>query len=112
MANAMGVDTPKVPYVATAPEAMSEKAVSIGSGFVADGVPTHVGTMVPIEGSPCVYDIACRIASDVYGGYFILETDYAKASEKLLAALEYRTWKLGVHKAVAEKNDTQLTKNY
>ena len=112
MANTMGVDTPKVPFVATAPEAMSEKAVSIGSGFVADGVPTHVGTMVPIEGSACVYDIGCRIASDVYGGYFILETDYAKASEKLLAALEYRTWKLGVHKAVAEKNEASLTKNY
>lgn len=112
MANTMGVDTPKVPFVATAPEAMSEKAVAIGSGFVADGVPTHVGTMVPIEGSTCVYDIACRIASDVYGGYFILETDYAKAAEKLLAALEYRTWKLGVHKAVAEKNEAPLTRNY
>ena len=112
MANTMGVDTPKVPFVATAPEAMSEKAVSIGCGFVADGVPTHVGTMPPIEGSACVYDIACRIASDVYGGYFIFETDYEKASEKLLAALEYRTWKLGVHKAVAEKAGAALTKNY
>ncbi len=112
MAKTMGVDTPKVPYVATAPEAMSEKAISIGCGFVADGVPTHVGTMPPIEGSACVYDIACRIASDVYGGYFIFETDYAKATEKLLAALEYRTWKMGVHKAVAEKFDAPLTQNY
>ena len=112
MADTMGVDTPKVPYVATAPEAMSEKAISIGCGFVADGVPTHVGTMPPIEGSACVYDIACRIASDVYGGYFIFETDYAKATEKLLAALEYRTWKMGVHKSVAEKFDADLTQNY
>ncbi len=112
MAKTMGVDTPKVPFVATAPEAMSEKAVSIGCGFVADGVPTHVGTMPPIEGSACIYDIACRIASDVYGGYFIFETDYAKATEKLLAALEYRTWKMGVHKAVAEKFDAPLTQNY
>ena len=112
MAETMGVDTPKVPFVATAPEAMSEKAVSIGCGFVADGVPTHVGTMPPIEGSACVYDIACRIASDVYGGYFILETDPDKAAEKMLAALEYRTWKMGVHKAVAEKFEAPLTKNY
>lgn len=112
MANTMGVDTPKVPYVATAPEAMSEKAISIGSGLVADGVPTHVGTMPPVEGSPCVYDITCRIAADVYGGYFIFETDYVKASEKLLAALEYRTWKMGVHKAAAEKFEAPLTKNY
>lgn len=112
MADTMGVDTPKVPYVATAPEAMSEKAISIGCGFVADGVPTHVGTMPPIEGSACVYDIACRIASDVYGGYFIFETDYEKAAEKLLAALEYRTWKMGVHKAVADKFEAPLTQNY
>ena len=112
MAETMGVDTPKVPFVATAPEAMSEKAISIGCGFVADGVPTHVGTMPPIEGSACVYDIACRIASDVYGGYFILETDPDKAAEKMLAALEYRTWKMGVHKAVAEKFEAPLTKNY
>lgn len=112
MAETMGVDTPKVPFVATAPEAMSEKAISIGSGLVAMGVPTHVGTMPPIEGSPCVYDIACRIASDVYGGYFIFETDYVKAAEKLIAALDYRTWKMGVHKAAAEKFEAPLTKNY
>ena len=112
MAETMGVDTPKVPFVATAPEAMSEKAISIGSGLVAMGVPTHVGTMPPIEGSPCVYDITCRIAHDVYGGYFIFETDYEKAVEKLLAALDYRTWKLGVHKAVAEKFEAPLTKNF
>ncbi|MEG0997584.1 MAG: anaerobic carbon-monoxide dehydrogenase catalytic subunit [Clostridiales bacterium] len=112
MANTMGVDTPKVPYVASAPEAMSEKAISIGAGLVADGVPTHVGTMPPLEGSSLVYGIACRIAADVYGGYFILETDYEKASEKMLAALEYRTWKLGIHKAVAERFESTLTKNY
>ncbi|HMM05485.1 MAG TPA: anaerobic carbon-monoxide dehydrogenase catalytic subunit [Clostridiales bacterium] len=112
MAKTMGVDTPKVPFVATAPEAMSEKAISIGSGLVAMGVPTHVGTMPPIEGSACVYDIACRIASDVYGGYFIFETDFNKATDKLLAALDYRTWKMGVHKATAEKYEAPLTRNY
>ena len=112
MADTMGVDTPKIPFVATAPEAMSEKAISIGSGLVTNGIPTHVGTMPPVEGSPLVYDIVCRIASDVYGGYLILETDPEKASEKLLAALEYRTWKLGVHKAVAERYESALTKNY
>ncbi len=112
MANTMGVDTPKVPYVASAPEAMSEKAISIGGGLVTMGVPTHVGTMPPLEGSSLVYDVACRIASDVYGGYFILETSYEKAIEKMLAALEYRTWKLSVHKAVAERYDAPLTKNY
>lgn len=112
MATTMGVDVPKVPFVASAPEAMSEKAISIGGGAVAMGVPTHVGTMPPIEGSSLVYGIASRIASDVYGGYFIFETDPYKAADKLLSALEYRTWKLGVHKAVAERYEAPLSQNY
>lgn len=112
MANQLGVDTPKVPFVATAPEAMSEKAVSIGGGAVAMGIPTHVGTMPPIEGSPLVYGIATQIASDVYGGYFIFETDPYVAATKLQAALDYRTWKLGIHKQIAEKYETKLCQNY
>ena len=34
MAEEMGMDTPKVPYAASAPEAMSEKAIAIGSWLV------------------------------------------------------------------------------
>ncbi|MDA8335517.1 MAG: anaerobic carbon-monoxide dehydrogenase catalytic subunit, partial [Peptococcaceae bacterium] len=71
MANQLGVDTPKVPIVASAPEAMTGKAVAIGTWFVALGVPTHVGAMPPLEGSDVIYSIATQIASDVYGGYFI-----------------------------------------
>lgn len=112
MANHLGVDSPKVPFVASAPEAMSEKAVSIGGGAVAMGMPTHVGSMPPIEGSSLVYGIATQIASDVYGGYFIFETDPVVAAEKLNAALDYRTWKLGIHKKTAERYETKLCENY
>ena len=45
MANQWGVDTPKVPYAASAPEAMSEKAISIGCWCVTLGMPTHVGVV-------------------------------------------------------------------
>ncbi|MEN3005173.1 anaerobic carbon-monoxide dehydrogenase catalytic subunit [Dehalobacterium formicoaceticum] len=112
MAKQLNVDTPKVPFVASAPEAMSEKAVSIGAGAVAMGYPTHVGTMPPIEGSPLVFGIATQIASDVYGGYFIFETDPMVAAAKLLASLDNRTWKLGIHKKTAEKFETKLCENY
>ncbi|MGI6684702.1 MAG: anaerobic carbon-monoxide dehydrogenase catalytic subunit [Bacillota bacterium] len=112
MAEELGVDIPKVPFVAAAPEAMSEKAVSIGGGAVAMGLPTLVGTMPPIEGSSLVYGIATQIAFDVYGGYFIFETDPMKAAEKLNAALDYRTWKLRIHKQVAEKYETKLCAHY
>lgn len=112
MAKELNVDTPKVPFVASAPEAMSGKATAIGTWFVALGVPTHVGTMPPVEGSEMFYGILTKIASDVYGGYFIFEMDPAESAKKILSALEYRTWKLGVHRQVAERYETALCQNY
>ena len=112
MANQMGVDTPKVPFVASAPEAMSGKAVAIGCWAVTLGIPTHVGTLPPVEGSDLFFSICTQIASDVYGGYFIFEVDHKEAAKKLLSALDYRTWKLGVHRAAAEKFETGLCQNY
>ncbi len=112
MAEDLGVDTPKVPFVASAPEAMSGKATSIGTWAVTIGLPTHVGTMPPVEGSDLIYSILTQIAGDVFGGYFILEPDIEVAIQKLLSALEYRTWKLGVHRKVAEDFETALCQNW
>lgn len=112
MAKQLGVDTPKVPFVATAPEAMTGKAVSIGCWFVTMGAPVHVGSMPPVEGSDLFYSIATQIASDVYGGYFIFEMDPQVAARKILNALEYRAWKLGIHRKTAEDLETALCQNY
>lgn len=112
MANELGVDTPKVPFVVSAPEAMHEKAVAIGTYCVTMGLPVHVGSMPPVEGSDLVYGITTQIAHDVFGGNFILEVDPIIASTKLLDALEYRTWKLGVHKQTAEKNGTEIAQGW
>ena len=112
MANELGVDTPKVPWVASAPEAMSGKAVSIGCWCVAMGMPVHVGAMPPLEGSDLIYSIVTQVAGDVYGGYFIFEMDPAVAAKKMLNALEYRTWKLGVHKKTAEDLEAALCQGY
>jgi len=106
MAEEMGCDVPKVPFVASAPEAMHEKAMSIGSWCVTMGIPTHVGVMPPLEGSDLIYGLATQIAHDVYGGHFILEQDPEKGARKLLDALEYRAWKLRVHRAAAAKYET------
>lgn len=98
MADELGVDTPKVPWVASAPEAMSEKAIAIGCWCVTLGMPVHVGTLVPVEGSKLVYGVVTNIAEDVFGGYLILEQDYEKAAEKMLNKLEERTWRLRIRK--------------
>ncbi len=98
MANELGVDTPEVPFVASAPEPMSEKAVAIGSWNVAMGIPVHIGVVAPVTGSDLVAGVLTQIAKDVFGGYFIVETDFEKAAAKLVAALDERSWKLRVRK--------------
>jgi carbon-monoxide dehydrogenase catalytic subunit len=112
MAKDLDVDTPKVPFVASAPEAMSGKATSIGTWALTIGMPTQVGTMPPVEGSDLIFSILTQIAGDVFGGYFILEPDINVSIEKLLNALEYRTWKLKVHRQVAEDMETPLCRNW
>lgn len=112
LANEMNIDLPKLPFVVSAPEAMSEKAVAIGCYWLALGVPVHVGVLPPIEGSDLVYGVATQIASDVFGGYFIFETDGNLSAKKILNALEYRTWKLNNHKNAAEKFETELCQGY
>jgi len=112
MANELGVDTPHVPFAASAPEAMHEKAVAIGSWCVTMGLPCHVGSMPPVEGSDLVYGVTTQIAHDVFGGNFILEVDPVLGAKKILDALEYRTWKLNVHRKAAEKFETSLAQGW
>jgi len=106
MAKNLDISVPQLPFVGSAPEAMSEKAVSIGSWVVTSGIPTHVGVLPHVEGSELVYGIATQIARDVFGGYFIFEPDPQLAAQKLLARLEKRVWKLKIHRATAEKYES------
>jgi carbon-monoxide dehydrogenase catalytic subunit len=76
------------------------------------GMPVHVGAMPPLEGSSLIYSIVTQVASDVYGGYFIFEMDPAIAAQKMLNALQYRTWKMSIHRAAAENFETELCQNY
>ncbi|HWR05527.1 anaerobic carbon-monoxide dehydrogenase catalytic subunit [Sporomusa sp.] len=98
MAIEMGLDNRDVPYVASAPEAMSEKAVAIGSWNVALGNPVHVGVVAPTVGSTLVNDVVTKVAEDVFGGFFFWETDPVKASARLVDILEERNWKNAMRK--------------
>lgn len=96
LADKFGVDMHELPIVASAPEAMSEKAVAIGTWAVATGWPTHVGVYPYIRGSRLINEIAERTAKDVYGGHFIFEPDPEKAARRLVNIIKYRRWKLGL----------------
>ncbi len=103
VANRLGVDVDKIPFVAIAPEAMHEKAVSIGTWAVAMGFPVHVGTMNYLYGSTLVTEVLENTARDVYGGYFIFESDPHEAAKRLYSAIEYRRWKLDITDPVVER---------
>lgn len=96
VANYLGVDTDKLPVVACAAEAVSEKAVSIGCYAVAAGLPTHVGVMLPVLGSPAVTQVLTDKVGDLTGGYFIVDLDPESAAEKLLKAIDERRKGLGI----------------
>jgi carbon-monoxide dehydrogenase catalytic subunit len=96
IANKLGVDVSQLPVVATAPEAAMEKAVSIGTWAVALGLPTHVGVVPPVTGSPLVVKVLTQTARDLLGGYFIVEPDPVAAAGKLVAALKERRAGLGI----------------
>ena len=96
IANKLGVDVSMLPVVATAPEAAMEKAVSIGTWAVAMGLPTHVGVVPPVTGSPLIVQVLTQTAKDLLGGYFIVEPDPKAAAAKLVAALKERRAALGI----------------
>jgi carbon-monoxide dehydrogenase catalytic subunit len=96
VAQYLGVDIDKLPIVASAAEAVSEKAVSIGTWAVAAGLPTHVGVMLPVLGGPLVTQVLTEKVKDLTGGYFIVDLDPESAAKKLLAAIDERRAGLGL----------------
>jgi carbon-monoxide dehydrogenase catalytic subunit len=96
IANKLGVDVSQLPVIATAPEAAMEKAVSIGTWAVAMGLPTHVGVVPPVTGSPLVVKTLTETAKQLFGGYFIVEPDPEAAVTKMVEAIDERRAGLGL----------------
>ncbi|HWQ77686.1 MAG TPA: anaerobic carbon-monoxide dehydrogenase catalytic subunit [Anaerovoracaceae bacterium] len=96
LANKIGVDLDQLPVVASAPECMSEKAMAIGTWAVTLGLPTHLGVIPQVLGSPVVTKVLTDSVKDLTGGYFIVETDPQAAARKLLDAIEQRRAGLGI----------------
>ncbi|MBC7963281.1 MAG: carbon monoxide dehydrogenase, partial [Steroidobacteraceae bacterium] len=63
---------------------------------VALGIPTHLGIMPQITGSPLVTELLTETAKELLGGYFIVELDPDRAADKLLAVIDERRKSLGI----------------
>jgi carbon-monoxide dehydrogenase catalytic subunit len=96
LADKLGVDLCDLPLVASAPEAMSEKAVAIGTWALAVGLPTHLGTVPQATGSENVVKLVTEDAKSLFGGYFLIEPDPVLAADKLLAVIKDKRAALGL----------------
>jgi carbon-monoxide dehydrogenase catalytic subunit len=96
LANKLGVDLNDLPVVACAPEAMSEKAVAIGTWSVAVGLPTHLGTVPQVLGSAKVVQLVTEDAKALFGGYFLVEPNPELAADKLFAVIKEKRAGLGI----------------
>ncbi|KUK13757.1 MAG: Carbon monoxide dehydrogenase CooS-like protein subunit, partial [bacterium 42_11] len=96
LADALGVDIPDLPVAGSAPEWMSEKAVSIGTYFVASGVLTHLGVIPPVLGSQRVTKILTEEVESILGGKFYVEPDPVKAASTLYNYILNKRKKLGL----------------
>jgi carbon-monoxide dehydrogenase catalytic subunit len=92
----LGEDISDIPGVGIAPEWMSEKALSIGTYFVASGAYVLFGVKSPIEGSETVTDIVGKGWESKVGGKLEFEPDPAKILEKSLEHIDKKRAALGL----------------
>jgi carbon-monoxide dehydrogenase catalytic subunit len=99
LANKLGVDIDQLPVVASAPEAMSEKAVAIGTWAVALGFTTHLGVAPPVLGGKLVTKTLTETAKDLLGACFIVETDPNFAYQRIKEILTEKRLMMGLGSA-------------
>ncbi len=99
VANAAGCDICDLPVAGSAPEWMSEKAISIGHYFVVSGVYTVFGVTLPVSGAPVFQDYLFKEFENLYGGMWDLEVDPIKHAQKMIAHIDKKRAELGIDKA-------------
>jgi carbon-monoxide dehydrogenase catalytic subunit len=95
----LGKDISDLPAAGSAPEWMSEKAISIGHYFVASGVYTVFGVTLPVTGAPVFQKYLFEEFEKMYGGMWDLEIDPIKHAQKMIAHIDKKRQALGIDKA-------------
>ncbi len=98
-AGGLGKDLCDLPVAGSAPEWMSEKAISIGQYFVASGVYTIFGVHLPVEGAPVFKDYLFKDLEKIYGGMWDLEADPIRHAQKMIAHIDKKRKELGIDMA-------------
>jgi carbon-monoxide dehydrogenase catalytic subunit len=98
-AGGLGKDISDLPAAGSAPEWMSEKAISIGHYFVASGVYTVFGVSLPVTGAPVFQKYIFEEFEKMYGGMWDLEVDPVKHARKMIAHIDKKRKALGLDRA-------------
>jgi carbon-monoxide dehydrogenase catalytic subunit len=98
-AGGLGKDICDLPLAGSAPEWMSEKAISIGQYFVTSGVYTVFGLHLPSSGAPVFHDYISKEMEKLYGGKWDLEADPIKHAQMMIAHIDKKRQELGIDKA-------------
>ncbi|MBW2095104.1 MAG: anaerobic carbon-monoxide dehydrogenase catalytic subunit [Deltaproteobacteria bacterium] len=99
-AGGLGNDISDLPAAGSAPEWMSEKAISIGHYFVASGVYTVFGgASLPVTGSPVFQNYLFKELENIYGGMWDFEADPVEHARKMIAHIDKKRKALGIDKA-------------
>jgi len=96
VADKLGVDIPDLPVAASAPEAMTEKALAIGTWAVSMGLLVHIGVTPPILGGKTVTDVLTAKAEELLGGKVVVEPDPKKAVQLMIDHIRNKRNKLGI----------------
>jgi len=98
-AGGLGNDISEWPVAGSAPEWMSEKAISIGHYFVSSGVYTVFGVSLPTSGAPVFHDYITKEFEKIYGGMWDVEPDPIKHAHMMIAHIDKKRKELGIDKA-------------
>jgi carbon-monoxide dehydrogenase catalytic subunit len=99
----LGDDLSDVPVVGVAPEWMSEKAIAIGSYFVASGVDVILGHPFRIAGSANVTQFLNEKTREMFGASFHVCPDPHEAVERIMQLLDAARAKLGINRKAQRK---------
>ncbi|MCP4667489.1 MAG: anaerobic carbon-monoxide dehydrogenase catalytic subunit [Deltaproteobacteria bacterium] len=98
-AGGLGNDISDLPAAGSAPEWMSEKAISIGHYFVTSGVYTVFGVTLPVNGAPVFEDYLYEKLEGIYGGMWDMVADPIEHAHKMIAHIDKKRKELGIDKA-------------
>jgi len=96
LAGKIGIEVSQLPVAGSAPEFITEKAISIGSFFLAAGILVHVAPPPRVFGSPFAVQLLTESLPGINGGKVLVETDPVRAAAGILGHIRAKRQALGL----------------